>query len=256
MTGTEWALLGASYLLGLRHGFDWDHIAAITDITSSQDTTKSGLWYSTLYALGHGFVVIVLGAILILSGFAIPDSVETMMERFVGATLVLLGIWVFVSLARHGAEFRMRSRWMLIFQWVHRMKHRARAWVRRRRGATDEGHLDPTDPNAPFANYGVKTSFGVGMLHGVGAETPTQVLIFLAAANTGGRGIGLATLVVFVAGIVTMNTFIAIGSAFGFVGATRSKTLYLTVGVVVGVFSLGIGGLFLFGISDVLPALN
>jgi high-affinity nickel-transport protein len=257
VTGTEWALLGASYLLGLRHGFDWDHIAAITDITSSQDTTKSGLWYSTLYALGHGFVVIILGAILILSGIAIPDRIETLMERFVGATLVFLGIWVFVSLARHGAEFRLRSRWMLMFQWVHRMKQGIRAWFSRRSGVDDGNIVEtPTDDDAPFANYGVKTSFGVGMLHGIGAETPTQVLIFLAAADTGGRGIGLATLVIFVAGIVTMNTFIAIGSAFGFVGATRSKAVYLTAGVVVGVFSLGIGGLFLFGISDVLPALN
>ncbi|VAW01704.1 HoxN/HupN/NixA family nickel/cobalt transporter [hydrothermal vent metagenome] len=256
MTGTEWALLGASYLLGLRHGFDWDHIAAITDITSSQDNAKSGLWYSTLYALGHGFVVIVLGAILILSGFAVPDSVETVMERFVGATLVFLGIWVFVSLARHGAEFRLRSRWMLMFQWVHRMKLRVRAWLRRRRGATEEIPEVQKGADEPFANYGVKTSFGVGMLHGVGAETPTQVLIFLAAADTGGRGIGLATLVVFVAGIVTMNTLIAVGSVFGFIGATHSKAIYLATGVIIGVFSLGIGGLFLFGISDVLPALN
>ena len=268
MTGAEWALLGASYLLGLRHGFDWDHIAAITDITSSQDDTPKALWYSTLYALGHGFVVIVLGAILILSGLAVSDSVETLMERFVGATLVLLGVWVFVSLARHGSDFRLRSRWMLIFQWVHRTSERVGSWIRDRRRAAAREQVPvlvaagpgpaavTAQVDAPFANYGVKTSFGVGMLHGVGAETPTQVLIFLAAADTGGRGIGLATLVVFVAGIVTMNTLIAIGSAFGFVNAARSKAIYLATGVVIGVFSLGIGGLFLFGLSDLLPTLN
>ena len=37
-------------------------------------------------------------------------------------------------------------------------------------------------------NYGRRTAFGVGMIHGVGAETPTQVLIFLAAAGASGRG--------------------------------------------------------------------
>ena len=212
--------------------------------------------------------MIVLGTILILSGLVVPDSVETFMERFVGATLVFLGIWVFVSLARHGSEFRLRSRWMLIFQWVHSMTARTRSWIRKRNAAwthrrepvlvaagADRATPTVTD-DVPFANYGVRTSFGVGMLHGIGAETPTQVLIFLAAADTGGRTIGLATLVVFVAGIVTMNSFIAVGSALGFMNAARSKTVYIATGVVIGVFSLGIGGLFLFGLSDLLPALS
>ena len=34
------ALIGLGFALGLRHGIDWDHIAAITDITSSILTTE------------------------------------------------------------------------------------------------------------------------------------------------------------------------------------------------------------------------
>lgn len=266
MGGAEWALLGASFLLGLRHGFDWDHIAAITDITSSQEDTPTALWYSSLYALGHGFVVIVLGAILILSGFTVPSGLEAFMERFVGATLVFLGVWVFVSLARHGADFRLRSRWMLIFQWVHATAGKLGSWTRNHRSAKANQRVlvsagggapeSESAANMPFANYGVRTSFGVGMLHGIGAETPTQVLIFLAAADAGGRTVGLATLVVFVAGIIAMNSLIALGSAFGFINASKSKRLYLATGGIIGVFSLAIGGLFLFGLSDLLPALS
>ena len=40
------------------------------------------------------------------------------MERVVGVTLILLGVYVFTALVRHGREFRMRSRWMLIFSGV------------------------------------------------------------------------------------------------------------------------------------------
>lgn len=258
MAGITWALLGASYLLGLRHGFDWDHIAAITDITSSQGDRRRALWFSLLYALGHGFIVVVLGVVLIVSGFVIPQSMETIVERLVGATLVFLGVWVFVSLARYGANFRLRSRWMLIFQFARRIRRRAPAWVRRTflREQPIEGTQEVDSADDPFVDYGVKTSFGVGMLHGIGAETPTQVLIFLAAADAGGRSIGIATLLMFVAGIVTMNTIIAIGATFGFIGATRSKAVYVTTVVVVGVFSLGIGSLFLFGATDLLPVLN
>ena len=33
--------------LGFRHGIDWDHIAAISDIAGSQDTPRQSLFYST-----------------------------------------------------------------------------------------------------------------------------------------------------------------------------------------------------------------
>ncbi|MFQ5522244.1 MAG: hypothetical protein ACE5F5_01525 [Acidimicrobiia bacterium] len=250
VSGFSWALLVASFLLGLRHGIDWDHIAAITDITSSQDQPRRALWYSTLYALGHGSVVIFLGALLILLNVAVPDWVEALMEKVVGATLVVLGIWVFVSLLRRGADFRLRSRWMLLFAAVRKMV----LTVQARLTGQDLPSSDPD--NAPFANYGVRTSLGVGALHGVGAETPTQVLIFLAAAGAGGRGIGLATLIAFVLGIITMNSLLALGAVFGFFSASRSRTIYLSTGVVVGVFSMAIGTMFLFGLGDFLPALS
>ncbi|HIE22540.1 MAG TPA: hypothetical protein EYP73_08090 [Acidimicrobiia bacterium] len=248
MSGFSLALLVASYLLGLRHGIDWDHIAAIADITSSQDSSRRALWYSTLYALGHGSVVIIIGAALILSGLTLPDSVGVMMERVVGATLVFLGIWVVVSLFRRGSEFRLRSRWMLIFAGFRRLSRRIRARL---------GKTPMPEANADLVTeYGARTSLGIGALHGVGAETPTQVLIFLAAAGAGGRGVGLATLVVFVAGIITMNTLLALGATFGVVTAARSRVVNMTAGVVVAVFSLAIGTVFLFGLGDVLPALS
>ena len=61
-----------------------------------------------------GILALVFGAIL-------PDWVDPIMGRVVGATLLFLGVWVFVSLyqyARHGTEFRLRSRWMLVFDSV------------------------------------------------------------------------------------------------------------------------------------------
>src|SRR5688500_7110894 len=153
--------------LGIRHGIDWDHIAAITDITSASATTdeneswllaEPGLQLSdeshhlghsheqaldehehahvhdqphehdhhshepsthadaavatlerpivatvgplrvtqnhatafrlgTLYALGHGLVVTVLGVLAIVAAEFLPDWVDPIMERLVGVTL-------------------------------------------------------------------------------------------------------------------------------------------------------------------------
>ena len=51
---------GAALLFGFRHGFDWDHIAALTDLTGSQAKSRRSMWLATLYALGHGAMVLVL----------------------------------------------------------------------------------------------------------------------------------------------------------------------------------------------------
>ena len=66
--GFRFGLLGAAFLFGFRHGIDWDHIAAITDITSSQDDRRKSLEFGTLYALGHALVVLSLGWIAIVIG--------------------------------------------------------------------------------------------------------------------------------------------------------------------------------------------
>ena len=108
----------SAFLFGFRHGIDWDHIAAITDIAGSQDDRRSAMFFGTLYAVGHALVVFLIGTAAILLGERLPASVDNVMEKIVGVTLILLGVFVFVSLARHGREFRLRSRWMLIFSGV------------------------------------------------------------------------------------------------------------------------------------------
>src|SRR6478736_4144655 len=119
---------------GFRHGIDWDHIAALTDITSSQDQPRRSLWFATLYALGHALVVFLLGFAAIVLAQRLPETVDTVMERLVGATLVILGCYVFYALARHGRDFRMRSRWMLILGGARRGVR----WLRSRGAATSE----------------------------------------------------------------------------------------------------------------------
>jgi high-affinity nickel permease len=60
--------LVTAFLFGFRHGIDWDHIAAITDITGSQDDRSQAFAFGTLYALGHALVVFVIGVAAIVLG--------------------------------------------------------------------------------------------------------------------------------------------------------------------------------------------
>lgn len=290
--GFRTGLLVTAYALGLRHGVDWDHLAAIADVTGSQVAPRRSLSLATLYALGHGLVVLVLGTVAVVAGDLVPAGVDAVMERVVGVTLVVLGAYVLVSLARNGRDFRMRSRWMLLFAGAARGVRWARSRGRQREDEEIEhdhdhgplhGHEDVEAPPAagdpaagavvtrrrhrhrhrhrgampddPFASYTGPSAFAVGMVHGVGAETPTQVLLFLAAAQAAGAAVGILLLAVFVLGILTANTVIAVVATFGFLNASRSFRAYAAVAVVTGAISIVVGLLFLFGRGAVLPAI-
>ena len=297
-------LLVTALVLGLRHGIDWDHLAAIADITSTSGAAQSAeiehadehsrtadhdhehgglaevrthearperhaphepvppvthrrfldlerqpLVLGTLYALGHGAMVGLLGGIALTFGALLPDWVDPLMGRVVGLTLVLLGIWVFVSLyhyVRHGTEFRLRSRWMLVFDGVRYGWRRFQAWLH------GHEHVEPLE----MSSYGRRTSFGVGMIHGIGAETGTQVLLIAGIGSASAQGLGIPMMLAFIVGLLITNTLIVVVTASGFLASQARRRIYLAIGVVAGAFSLVIGAAFLLGIEGLLPSLE
>jgi hypothetical protein len=128
-------------------------------------------------------------------------------------------------------------------------------WHHGHHGRPGHHHHRRPEPDDGVPSYGRATSFGVGMIHGVGAETPTQVLIFLTAAGAGGRFVGVLVLVAFIVGLLGSNSLITAGSALGFLRASRNFPVYATVAVLTAAFSLFIGTVFLLGKTDLLPHL-
>jgi high-affinity nickel-transport protein len=286
-------LLGGMAVLGFRHGFDWDHIAAITDITSTTTAAhaddvpaiapmprhehdsgpdehghahddasalhvlsdsrfaheqRHAIALASLYALGHASVVLALGILALVVGAVLPEWVDPVLERVVGVTLVLLGLWVLISVVQYmrgKGEFRMRSRWMLVFDGVRYAWDRVQARI--------HGHKH--EPIAHASQYGPKTAFGVGMIHGIGAETGSQALLLAGVAGVTGAQ-GVVILGAFIVGLLISNTLVAVTSATGFIGAQRLRTLYVIVGAVAGVSSLVIGMFFIAGLGTALPDLQ
>ena len=62
----------------------------------------------------------------------------------------------------------------------------------------------PASENAT-SGYGPKSSLGLGVLHGIGAETPTQLSVLLITSNLGGIQNGILGLSVFAAGMFVSN---------------------------------------------------
>ena len=313
------ALLGGAFALGVRHGIDWDHIAAITDITSTAAvapdrdeewlvrepgimltdeshhrlasvapgvlagaagaatgsmsiainerpargghlisgvrrflrTHRTPLLLGTLYAVGHGLVVTVLGLIAIVAAAFLPDWIDPVMGRIVGVTLLLLAIYLYASIYlyfRKGGEFRLRSRWMLIFATVRR----GYGWLRTRRHGHSHEHSQMGEAEA----YGPRAAFGIGMIHGVGAETGTQALIIATAVGASSKAAGVAALAAFVAGLLLSNSAITLATASGFVSTRQRTWAYVAAGLVAATFSVVLGLVFLLGADTVLPDLG
>ena len=329
--GSSIGVFAAALALGIRHGIDWDHIAAITDITSttaaSQDPEEKwlvrepglmltdeshhalasasspavaearqvidaaplpvgtglartgpatvamgprgngyrsvagltglfteqrrALYLGTLYALGHGSIVIVLGLLAILAREFLPAAVDPIMERVVGITLVLLALYLFYSLYRFfrgEGEFRIRSRWMLVFAGVRR----GIRWLRSR---VSGEHPHDHDIHG-MDQYGARTAYGVGLIHGIGAETGTQVLVIATAVGAGSKAMGVAAMMAFVLGLLISNSFVTLATTAGFVSSRRRQEIYVSAGMLAAVFSLVVGVVFLFHAGGLLPELD
>ena len=90
-----------------------------------------------------------------------------------------------------------------------------------------------------MSSYGPRTAFGVGMIHGVGAETGSQALL-IAGDRRRGRPRASACRCCWrsSSGSLISNTLVVVISATGFVASQLRQRLYLVVGVLAGAFSL------------------
>src|ERR1700685_1018154 len=114
------ALFSAA-VLGFRHGFDYDHIAAISDITSVEPSRGDGMRMGLVYVAGHASMVAALGGAVILFQKSLPARIDNWAERAVGFTLVLLGLYVLGTLLRQKSSYVPKSRASLLiaaFRWI------------------------------------------------------------------------------------------------------------------------------------------
>lgn len=240
------ALISAA-LLGFRHGLDYDHIAAITDISSVQSRPRDAMRFGLLYVAGHATTVAALGTAAVAFRMALPPASDRWAERLVGLTLLLLGLYVLGTFFRptshsHGP----RTRITLLVNGA--------LWVYWRLGRIFGG----TRVEAPQIfkhGYGTTSTFLVGVIHGLGAETFTQISLFLAAASLGGMA-GILGLLMFIVGLLAMNTLMC-AAATGLFSATLAKPNAMrALSLLTSAYSIVVGMIFLLGSAGRLPSLT
>jgi high-affinity nickel-transport protein len=107
-------LSGLVFLLGLRHGFDPDHLVAIDGLTRCNRSRWNGLFFS----LGHGVVVTLVGLVvaLVAARWQAPTWLETVGTWTSISVLLVLGVANVMMVFRTPAGsvvplVGVRSRW-------------------------------------------------------------------------------------------------------------------------------------------------
>jgi high-affinity nickel-transport protein len=197
-----------AYVLGVRHAFDADHIAAIDDTTRLMLLRgRRPVGVGFFFALGHSAVVLLLALVLGLASANLtgPGLAEA---REVGATIAIVTATLFLAL-------------VAVLNAVV-LGGLARLWGRLRHGDLDERELDLQLLNRGLvqrilggrARSLVRSSWHmapVGFLFGLGLETASEVTLLALSASTAAAGglpvLALLTLpLLFAAGMSAMDT--------------------------------------------------
>ncbi len=171
MTPSIVAVLAIGGLLGLRHAFEPDHLAAVSTLATRPGGRR--LWSAArlglIWGLGHTVTVGAVALLVLVLGVQLPARLWPAAELVVAGLLVLLGsmvIWRYV-----------RGRWHM-----HAHAHTA---------AAPHFHLhshaaDPSHGHA-HATVDARRSLGFGVAHGLAGSGAIAALLVAAVPDTMSR---------------------------------------------------------------------
>lgn len=213
--------------IGMRHGMDGDHVAAIADMVGSEQRKKRQLTLGVMYALGHGMIVMVIGVLFIYIGLQLPDTTKQVLEMLVSFTLIVLGIYIIWSIFQQKKDYEYKSRLRIVAEFISVLGSKLKS-------GTKTTHLSPT-------KFGAIGALIIGILHGIGVESPTQIAIISNAIGLDNITIALLQLTLFVIGLLIATIGITFCLSWGFMKARVKDSLFLLLGSITGVYSLGLG---------------
>lgn len=213
--------------IGIRHGIDGDHVAAIADMVGSEQRKKKQLTLGVMYAIGHGMIVMVIGVLFIYIGLQLPDATKQVLEMLVSFTLILLGMFIIWSIFKQKKEYEYKSRLRIVVEFFHNIANKVKS-------GTKTNQLSPT-------KLGGIGAFIIGILHGIGVESPTQIAIISNAMGLDNITVALIQLTLFVIGLLIATVGITFCLSWGFMKARVKDKLFLLLGTITGAYSLVLG---------------
>jgi len=98
-------LIGSSSLgslLGMRHAFEPDHLAAVSTLVSRERSSLKAALLGVCWGLGHTAALFVVGASLVLLRAEMPEAMSDLFECAVAVMLIALGVRAIRQAAQQG----------------------------------------------------------------------------------------------------------------------------------------------------------
>src|SRR5438445_10136785 len=187
------AVFGIGLVLGFRHAFEPDHLAAVSTLATRQGSLASALRLRAAWALGHSVSVGLTVAALVGFGIRLPARLLPLADVGVGVLLVGLGASVILRYLRGRWHMHVHSHSTRESQHLHLHSHAA---------AQSHQHAHTAGD--------ARRSLGFGLLHGLAGSGAILVLLVAAAPTRGAQlayftAFGLGT----VAGMMLVSTLLA-----------------------------------------------
>jgi high-affinity nickel permease len=214
-------LLGFGFVVGLKHAFDADHVAAVSAIVSQTRSMRFSPVFGAIWGLGHTASLLIAGILLLAFRISIPEKLALSFEFLVGIVLVLLGVDVLRKI--------MRSR-----MHIHSHSH----------GSSSHVHFHSHLSSRLHSH--AHRSFVVGMVHGL-AGSAALMLLVLATVSSFAEGV--AYILVFglgsVAGMMLVGGILSIPFAL----SSQVERISSAVRVLAGSASIMMGLLLMYHVG-------
>jgi high-affinity nickel permease len=166
-------VLGIGLVLGFRHAFEPDHIAAVTTLAGRNTGVRDALRLALGWAIGHTTTIALAAVITVAAGLRLPDQMQPLAELLVALVLIVLGALVIV-------------RWLLGRWHLHSHSH----------GGTTHVHLHSHAKSMAHHHTHPRTTagwaLGIGLLHGLAGSGAVLALLVAAAPSRAAQWTWLA----------------------------------------------------------------
>jgi ABC-type nickel/cobalt efflux system permease component RcnA len=214
-------ILVLGIVLGFRHAFEPDHLAAVSTLASRQGSLWSAARLGLAWGLGHTATVGAIALLVVALGVRLPPALWPAAELVVAGLLVLLGgavVWRYA-----------RGRWHM-----HLHSHDLNPHFHLHSHASGTGHAHL------HARADARRSLGFGVAHGLAGSGAIAVLLVAAAPSAPMRlayfgAFGAGTILGMLTVSLTLGALVRVASRRGTTWATALHVGSALVSVAAGV---------------------
>lgn len=224
------SIFALGLLMGLRHAFEADHLAAVAALATRTRGLRAGVLQGAAWGLGHTLTLLLVGGTCLLLGQAVPERWAAGLELAVGVMLVGLGLDVLLRARRARLHLHTHSHVDGSVHW-HAHAH-----------AQDDGQQHRHEHRTALPGR----ALAVGLMHGLAGSAALFLLTLREAPSVLS---GLAYIGLFglgsTAGMALLSFAIAVPLRFT---ARRLTGMQAGLELLVGALTLGLGVRVLFAL--------